>query len=163
MRERFSGARYTTVLAARFILDCMFVLPLTIMAAVARFLPKKIEIGMGPTPIINSVYHKQALAKYGHQAEIFVDTLWYYSFGYDYAPKALLSGLPRVFAPYWLMARAIFRYRTLYTYFDGGPLRSSWGEAPRPRARRRNTLRTSRPHRSSRCPDRRAFGPRGWP
>lgn len=99
--------------------------PLVICALIARFVPKKIEIGLGPVPIINSVYHKQALAKYGHDSEIFVDSVWYYSFGYDYAPKALLHGWRRAFVPYWLMARAIFRYRTLYTYFDGGPLRST--------------------------------------
>ncbi len=125
MRERYSVVRQISVLALRFILDCVFLLPLVFLAIFARFWPKQVEIGLGPIPIINSVYHKQALAKFGHKAEIFVDTFWYYTFGYDYAPKLLLSGWLRAFAPYWLMARAMFRYRTLYTYFDGGPLRST--------------------------------------
>lgn len=125
MHERYSVIRYVAVLAVRFILDCVFVLPLLVLALVARFVPKKIEIGLGPIPIINSVYHKQALEKFGHRAEIFVDSLWYYSFGYDYAPRYLLTGWLRAFVPYWLAVRAFFRYRTIYTYFDGGPLRSA--------------------------------------
>lgn len=123
--ERHSPSVHAARTAVRSILDFVFFVPLVICALAARFVPKKIEIGLGPVPIINSVYHKQALAKFGHDSEIFVDSIWYYSFGYDYAPKALLNGWRRAFVPYWLMARSLFRYRTLYTYFDGGPLRST--------------------------------------
>lgn len=123
--ERHPAAVHAVRTAMRSILDLVFVAPLLVCALIARFVPKKIEIGLGPVPIINSVYHKQALAKFGHGAEIFVDSVWYYSFGYDYAPEALLNGWRRAFLPYWLTARTLFRYRTLYTYFDGGPLRST--------------------------------------
>ena len=112
-------------MAVRFWLDVTFFFPLLLLAVVARFWPKPVEIGIGPTPIINSIYHKQALAAFGHSAETFVDTLWYYSFGHDYVPTLLMHGPARAFAPYWLAARTFFRYRTLYTYFDGGPLRST--------------------------------------
>lgn len=125
MQARASIIRHVTIAAIRCALDAVFVLPLLVLCLCARFFPKPIEIGIGPTPIINAVYHKQALERFGHRCEIFVDTLWYYTFGYDYAPKLLMNGPARAFAPYWLMARAVFRYRTLYTYFDGGPLRST--------------------------------------
>lgn len=125
MRERSSIIRHVAITSIRAILDAIFFLPILVLSGCARFFPKPVEIGIGPTPIINAVYHKQALSKFGYKAEIFVDTLWYYTFGYDYAPKLLMHGPARAFAPYWLMARTIFRYRTLYTYFDGGPLRAT--------------------------------------
>lgn len=125
MKERHSVVHFAAVSFVRFFLDAIFALPLILLAVISRIFPRPIEIGLGPTPIINSVYHKQALQSRGHTAEVFVDSLWYYTFGYDYAPRFLMRGPLRALAPYWLMARALFRYRTLYTYFDGGPLRST--------------------------------------
>jgi glycosyltransferase involved in cell wall biosynthesis len=125
MKERHSVIRFAAVSSVRFLLDAIFVLPLILLALISRFFPRPIEIGLGPTPIINSFYHKQALERHGHSAEVFVDSLWYYSFGYDYAPRLLMTGPLRALVPYWLTVRAFFRYRTLYTYFDGGPLRST--------------------------------------
>ena len=109
----------------RSLLDLAFVGPLLIAAAAARFVPKKVEVGLGPVPIINSPYHKRALERFGHKAEIFVDGLWYYTSDYDYAPTFLFKGPLRAFVPYVLAVRAFFRYRFIYTYFDGGPLRST--------------------------------------
>ena len=101
-------------------------LPLLLMLAVlARLIPKPFDVGLGPLPIINSGYHKRALETYGYRAECFVDAFWYYTSDYDYAPHWLMRGPLRAFLPYWLMSWTLFRYRTLYTYFDGGPLHAT--------------------------------------
>ncbi len=125
MPNRSSPIQFFAVMAVRAVLDTIFAPFLFLFAVLARFVPAPVEVGLGPTPIINNPYHKIALEKFGHRAEIFVDTLWYYTKDYDYAPWLLLKGPLRAFAPYWLAMRTFFRYRTLYTYYDGGPLRST--------------------------------------
>ena len=39
----------------------------------ARLKKSRIDIGLGPEPLINNIYHKQALIKLGYSAETFVD------------------------------------------------------------------------------------------
>ncbi len=123
-RPRGDISRVLLLKTFRGLLDVIFVLPLFFLAVLARFFPKPVEVGLGPLPLINAVYHKQALEKFGHSAEIFVDRLWY-DIPYDYSPMLLSKGPARFLAPYWLTARCFFRYSTLYTYFEGGSLHST--------------------------------------
>ena len=115
------------------ILDLALVLPLTVLATVSRFFPRSIDVGLGPTPIINAPYHKQALLEFGYSAETFVDSVWHITSDFDYRGDLLLPGPLAVFRPYWLFIRSLFRYRCIYTYFSGGALRTTtllcWGEA----------------------------------
>jgi len=113
------------VIFIKIFLDLIFAPVLLLVATVARLSPFRIDVGFGPTPIINSPYHKLAMQKYGYRTEFFVDAIWYYTKDYDYAPTLLLHGPLRALIPYWLMIRTLLRYRTLYTYFDGGPLRAT--------------------------------------
>ena len=85
------------------------------LAVPARFWPKKVDIGIGPEPLINQRGHKAACLKAGYTAETFVTHLFYYTGSFDYVCR-------QGFLWRCLLAwRSLFRYRTLYFYFKGGP------------------------------------------
>lgn len=99
-------------------------LPLLVVIAIfSRFASRPIDIGLGPMPMINNVYHKMALVNKGYSVETFVNDIYFITNEFD-----------RKFVPTsWVMRRllretnfiflfAIFRYRCLYVYFNGGPL-----------------------------------------
>ena len=48
------------------------------VALICRYKKKAINVGLGPEPIINNVYLKQALVLFGFSAETFVSYLFYY-------------------------------------------------------------------------------------
>jgi len=105
------------------LLDALAFLPALLTAVVGRVLPKKIDVGMGPEPMINYVYHKKALELHGYSAETFVCSVYHITDAFDIR-------LDLIFRPRWLtllrfycaFALAATRYRCLYLYFNGGPL-----------------------------------------
>lgn len=103
-------------------------LPVLLLAAiVARAWPKTIDIGLGPEPMINNVYHKQALQARGYSAETFVTSLYFITQSFDRKlvfSNRLQSVLFSIFFGAFLFS--IFRYRCLYLYFNGGPLRETY-------------------------------------
>ena len=99
-------------------------LPFVIVAAVvARFVPKPIEVGLGPEPLINNVYHAKALKSKGWQAETFVDSVYFITSEFDIkiisANKVVSRVIRLSFLPYFF---SIFRYKAIYIYFNGGGL-----------------------------------------
>lgn len=122
-RNRISMATYVAMRAAFFAMDCVLLLPLLILATVSRFKTRPIDVGLGPVPLINNVYHKRALQLRGYSAETFVDSLWTTTNEFDH--KALVDQplFIRALAPYYLMIRCFFQYKCVYIYFTGGPLR----------------------------------------
>jgi len=122
---RRSIVTYNIHLLIRAVFDFLIAPFLVLFAIVARFVPSSVDIGLGPSPIINSTNHKKALVQQGYKVEIFVDSLWYYTKDFDIAPKLLMHGPLRVLIPYVLAVWVFFRYRSLYTYFDGGPLHTT--------------------------------------
>jgi len=115
------------------ILDLLLLLPLILLAAVSRFFPRPIDVGLGPTPIINAPRHKEALLAAGYTAETFVDSVWLITDAFDFRADLRLPGVLGVLRPYTLFVRSLFRYRCIYTYFSGGSLRTTsllyWAEA----------------------------------
>lgn len=114
----------------RFLKNCVLIfwevclLPFVFIAALsARFVPKSIEIGLGPEPLINNVYHAKALRSKGWQAETFVDSLYFITSEFDIkliSSNRLVSRAIRLsFLPYFF---SIFRYKVIYIYFNGGGL-----------------------------------------
>lgn len=102
----------------------MLTLPLLVLLAIAsRVWPKRVDVGLGPEPLINNVYHKRALEKFGYRTETFVDHLYYISqdfdrcFASDRQCIALALTVLRV-----VFVLSLFRYRAIYMYFNGGPL-----------------------------------------
>lgn len=106
-------------------------LPLLMLnAIIARFVKKKIDIGLGPEPLINNVYHKKALELYGYSAETFVAEVYYITEDFDIRADIKLFGgfPPRVrnalsaITYLYLSILSMWRYKCIYTYFNGGPL-----------------------------------------
>lgn len=102
----------------------VFLLPVVLFGALlARFYPKSVEIGFGPEPLINNVYHAKALKSKGWQVETFVDSLYFITSEFDVklvSANKLVSWLIKLsFLPYFF---SIFRYKVVYIYFNGGGL-----------------------------------------
>jgi glycosyltransferase involved in cell wall biosynthesis len=90
---------------------------------ISRYLKRDIDVGLGPLPLINNVYHKKALQQAGFSAETFVSKTFFITdeFDLDLTPWQKNAFLKRC-VPYYLFCRALFRYRVLFIYFNGGPL-----------------------------------------
>lgn len=97
--------------------------PLLVLACLlCRLIPKKFDVGMGPQPLINNVYWAQALRLKGYRVETFVDETYRITNSFD---VNFTQGLRRLYyyIPALSFLRAVARYRCMYVYFDGGPLR----------------------------------------
>lgn len=101
---------------------------LSLLALLARWRAKPLDIGLGPHPLINNIYHKKALSRFGYRAETFVTKTYYITNAFDQNladrpwlrlfPARIRAAATAVLA----FVRAIFQYRALYLYFNGGPL-----------------------------------------
>lgn len=104
-------------LAAKHILLIPFGAISLFLALIARFWPKKVDIGIGPEPLINQKGHKLALLNAGYSAETYVSHTFYYTSDNDVDYRARKGFIWRCL----LAWRCLFRYRALYFYFKGGP------------------------------------------
>lgn len=99
---------------------------LLICAVAARSVPKKIDIGLGPLPLINNIYHKKVFQKYGYTAETFVNQIWHITSDFDVRSDQFpLEKIPKIgrklnIIPFTIWV--LFRYRCLLIYFNGGSL-----------------------------------------
>lgn len=115
--------------------------PLLILSFTARFRKKSIQIGLGPEPLINNLYHKKSLIRAGYSAETFVTQVYYITDEFDvrFDKIAETGSIIRRVLYYFLgpeivFVRAIFRYQSLYFYFNGGCLHNThllWRLEPR--------------------------------
>lgn len=104
--------------------ELLLLVPMVALALVSRLAPRPIDVGLGPEPLINNVYHKLALAAHGHAAETFVTGANFITAEYDVDYSRWRSNpLAWVLLPYYLFALIVFRYKALFIYFNGGPLR----------------------------------------
>lgn len=101
-------------------------LPVLLLCAwLSRFASKKFDVGLGPEPLINNVYHKRALNAYGYSAQTFVSAVYFITGEFDVRADQIFGKVPKVLnftLSYYLFLLSIFRYRCLYIYFNGGPL-----------------------------------------
>jgi glycosyltransferase involved in cell wall biosynthesis len=113
--------------------ELLFLPFILLIILVSRWKKKSIDIGLGPEPLINNVYHKQALVKYGYTAETFVGQVYTTTNCFDLIFDDLLnlSYLPfrKIFKKIFLRFQGlilfvffVWRYRCIYIYFNGGPL-----------------------------------------
>ncbi|KQC06464.1 MAG: hypothetical protein APR54_07215 [Candidatus Cloacimonas sp. SDB] len=103
----------------------LFLIPLIFVYSIySRFRAKKIDVGIGPDPLINNVYHKKALELYGYETETFVVKPYYITnefdidLNYKYNKKYFLKKMLVQIS----LIKFAFKYRCLYLYFNGGPL-----------------------------------------
>lgn len=117
-------------------------LPILILfSTVARYRIRPINIGLGPEPLINNIYHKKSLTKLGYSAETFVNHVYFiteeFDVRYDIPAQSgtfIQRGFYRFLGPMYIYLKAIFRYQSLYFYFNGGCLFSTiflWRLEPR--------------------------------
>lgn len=95
---------------------------LALLCLVARLLPKRFDVGMGPQPLINNIYWARALRLKGYTVQTFADEAYHITSDFDITYSA---GLWRIFyfLPGLSFLRCCFCFRCMYVYFDGGPLR----------------------------------------
>jgi glycosyltransferase involved in cell wall biosynthesis len=103
--------------------EILMVIPCVCICIISRYVKKDIDVGLGPMPLINNVYHKTALIEAGFSAETFVNNTWFISDEFDLdLSKWFTNGILKHFIPYYLFCRALLRYRVLFISFSGGPL-----------------------------------------
>lgn len=117
--ERVSFQTFFFIRVVYLFVDVIVLAPILFLSLISRFSPRAYDVGIGPVPIINSKYHKQALERYGYKSETFVYHTWYFTDEFD---VNIGKYCPRAFGPYVSYVYAIFRYKCIYTYFTGGPL-----------------------------------------
>lgn len=109
-----------------FVVEWICGMVLACEAVIYRFLPKKHDIGIGPLPLINSVFHKAALQRFGYDCETFAYNPFYITREFDRVED--WSACPRIVRRWKLLRfamRYLFRYRCLYLYFNGHILGTS--------------------------------------
>ena len=109
----------------RFVLEALCLPFLVGAAMLARFRRKEIDVGLGPYPLINNVYHKRALQRAGYTAETFVSQVWYITSDFDVRFDRHWLSANRIvrllFLNLYLFIWSARRYRAVLIYFDGGP------------------------------------------
>jgi hypothetical protein len=100
-----------------------------LVAACCRFRKKPIDVGLGPEPLINNLYHKRALEHFGYSAETFVSDVYFITDKFDVRGDRIFYGKSRFLKkPFkyltylYLFIFAVLRYKCIYIYFNGGPL-----------------------------------------
>ena len=109
-----------------YLAEPVIIIALIPFALVARFVPKKIDIGLGPLPLINNIYHKKVFESCGYSAETFVHHVWHITSDFDIrADQHPLNKVPKIGYRLNMLRFAIstlFRYRCIVMYFNGGIL-----------------------------------------
>lgn len=85
---------------------------------------KPIDIGLGPEPLINNIYHKKALLAQGFSVETFVNETYFITDDFDYRDFEVnkkRNWLGKYFAKYLFFLRTVSTYKCVYIYFNGGP------------------------------------------
>ncbi|MBJ6609714.1 MAG: glycosyltransferase [Candidatus Thiothrix moscowensis] len=105
-------------------MEILLLFPLLILSIISRYINKKVDIGLGPEPLINNIYHKRALEYYGYSAETFVTHTYFITQDFDkiYSYKNKIINAVALKIVHIDFIVSIFRYRCLYFYFNGGPL-----------------------------------------
>lgn len=123
-RRPFGGVIEGFIVFVRGLAEVLAFPALLLVSIYSRFARRPVDIGLGPEPLINNVYHKKALMRYGYSAETFVTSVFFITKEFDrqfiYANRIIRLGLPL-----FVFCLSIFRYRCLYFYFNGGPLFST--------------------------------------
>ena len=94
---------------------------LVIISFLLRFKRKKYDIGLGPEPLINYVYHKQALILVGFTAKTFVTNTYFITEEFDFLLHKTQSKFERVLRElinlnYFF---SICEFKCIYTSFNG--------------------------------------------
>jgi len=121
MGVKVKGILRIIISVIKLILNILLFPIVLLSCIVARYCNKKIDIGIGPLPLINNVYWKKALKLKGYTVETFANAVYFitdeFDFIYDRKNHRIYHSFPVLF-----FIRMIFRYKVIYIYFNGGPL-----------------------------------------
>ena len=107
--------------AVVFVVDSIAFVPLVIVAILSRYMKRQVDIGLGPEPLINNIYHKASLAQFGYVSETFCYRPYFITKDFDrIIERTHLFGI--LFSHLIYFSLSVFRYKSLYIYFTGGPL-----------------------------------------
>jgi len=105
------------------VLEVLLIIPCFVISYLSRYSNRKIDVGLGPEPLISNVYHKKALIQNGYSAETFVSEVYFITDEFDINLCRWRSNLlTAVLIPFYLFLRCLFRYKSLFIHFHGGPL-----------------------------------------
>ena len=100
--------------------EILYCFPILVITFSSRFSFRRFDIGLGPIPMINNVYHKRALEAYGYKVETFVSKLFFITDEFDkkfiFQNNFLHSLFIRVLHLDYLYS--IFSHKCLYIYFN---------------------------------------------
>lgn len=110
---------------AQYLIEIALLPILFLIVILARFSKKTIDVGLGPEPLINNIYHKQALELYGYTAQTFVSDVYFITDKFDVRGDQIFRRKSRfvkfiIYLYLWVVS--VFRYKCLYIYFNGGAL-----------------------------------------
>ena len=104
-------------------LEIIQVLPLLLLSFISRFINKRFDIGVGPDPLLNSIYHKQSLEHAGYKVQTFCYKPYFITKKFDiiFSSKGIFSRL-LITLTRWPFVYCIFNHKAFFIYFNGGPL-----------------------------------------
>lgn len=112
------------IFLVKFVLEVLALPIMVVIACLSRLLSKSVDIGFGPEPLINNVYHKNALLRRGYTVETFVTSLYFITQEFDWK-FVYDSRVIRLLMPFAVFCFVVMRYKCIYLYFNGGPLLGS--------------------------------------
>ena len=86
----------------------------------SRLIKKRTVVGLGPEPLINNIYHRLALEKFGWTASTYVTHTYFITNHFEF--RFVHSSIPLSIRSYCAFIHAVLSYKVLYIYFNGGPL-----------------------------------------
>src|SRR3974377_2091652 len=96
--------------------------PVLIVAALlSRFASRPFDVGLGPEPLVNNVYHKRALEGFGYRARTFANSIYYVTQEFD--RKLILPRSIGYLSGPLLFLHAIRSDSCPYFFFPGGGAR----------------------------------------
>ncbi len=115
------------VLHFSFIWEFIYLPFLILFSFLSRFSKKKVDIGLGPEPLINNVYHKRALEINGFKSETFVNHVYFITDEFDnvfiFRNRYIHYFLLRIL--YIDFIWVLFKFKAVYIYFNGCSLQNS--------------------------------------
>lgn len=106
------------------LIEGIILIPVLIFALIKGKTKKFFDVGLGPLPLINNLYHKKALEKKGYKVVTFTLGHYHITKNFDYVfslkTKKLLN-LKTIITAYRLLDISLSA-KIIYIYFNGGPI-----------------------------------------
>lgn len=123
---------YICIIAACFF-ESLLIPILFFISFISRYHQKSIDVGIGPEPLINNIYHKKALNKFGYSAITFANRVYHITdafdirgdelFGFLKNPHYRLLGFVNKYLVFlYLFFYCCWHFKCMYIYYKGGPI-----------------------------------------